>query len=228
MFRKILCTLLIGACVFGAGAVSFFASNNDTEILPGFDFQQGDINLDRKVNIKDVTSLQKHLAKINTLADVQLDLADVDGIKGINIKDATHLQKWLAGLVEKLFAPVKETEPQTTTNVTNVVLTEPLTTAETATTESESISVSTDAATSTAVVTDPTETTESTSTAVVIDPTETTEPTSTAVVTDPTESTESTSTAVVTEPAETTEATKATETTRDPDKPIELPFVPAI
>jgi len=64
MLRKILCTLLIGVCVFGVGAVSFFASDNDTEIMPGFDFQQGDINLDRKVNIKDVTSLQKHLAPL--------------------------------------------------------------------------------------------------------------------------------------------------------------------
>lgn len=91
-------------------AVVVFAEEDDTELLPGVVFKVGDVNLDTKVNIKDASLIQKHLAKITTLADNQLDIADVDGKKGVSIKDATHLQKWLAGIVDELFAP-KSTEP---------------------------------------------------------------------------------------------------------------------
>ena len=56
----------------------------------------GDVNLDGKVNIKDVTAIQKHLAFIKSLSDEGYKLADfkVDG--KVNIKDATAIQKFLA------------------------------------------------------------------------------------------------------------------------------------
>ena len=57
----------------------------------------GDTNLDGNVNICDVTAIQRHLAEIELLTEVQLDLADTNGDGEINISDATHLQKYLAG-----------------------------------------------------------------------------------------------------------------------------------
>lgn len=58
----------------------------------------GDVNLDGKVNIKDVTAIQKHIAFVKALSDEGYKLADfkVDG--KVNIKDATAIQKFLAKL----------------------------------------------------------------------------------------------------------------------------------
>lgn len=102
MFKRILTALLAFALIF-ALCITAFAASEDLPILPGRDFQQGDINLDGKISIKDATLIQKHLGKIKELTAEQLVLADVDGIEGVNIKDATYLQKWLARLVDRLF-----------------------------------------------------------------------------------------------------------------------------
>ncbi len=244
MCKKFLSVVLVAIFILSAGLVAVVATGNDLPILPGVENKQGDVNLDAKVNIKDATLIQKHLAKITEVLDFQLQLADVDGKEGVNIKDATHLQKWIAGLVDELFAPDKKTEPVTTATAsqdasvagTSVVLTEPETSENTQPsaekTEPGSSVVVTDPTespqpSSSAVVTDPTEAPQPSSSAVVTDPTEAPQPSSSAVVTDPTEAPQPSSSAVVTDPTETTEATKATEATRDPNKPIELPFVPA-
>lgn len=50
-----------------------------------------------KVNISDVTTIQKYLAEIITLNEERLALADIDYSGKVNIKDATMLQKDLAG-----------------------------------------------------------------------------------------------------------------------------------
>ncbi len=56
-----------------------------------------DVDSNGKVNIADVTAIQKHLVSIITLSDVQLELGDVDYSGTTNIKDATMIQKHLAG-----------------------------------------------------------------------------------------------------------------------------------
>ena len=58
----------------------------------------GDVNFDGKVNIKDATLIQKHLAKLESLSAEALEVADfkVDG--KVNIKDATAIQKFIAKL----------------------------------------------------------------------------------------------------------------------------------
>lgn len=56
----------------------------------------GDTNKDGIISISDVTTIQRHLAGIETFTDEQLALADTDGDGEINIIDATHLQKYLA------------------------------------------------------------------------------------------------------------------------------------
>ncbi len=62
-------------------------------------YELGDVNLDKIVNVKDATELQKHLADLVKLNEVQLSLCDTtrDGL--INIKDATMIQKIAAKLV---------------------------------------------------------------------------------------------------------------------------------
>lgn len=67
------------------------------ETNPAFD--TGDVNKDNKVNIKDVTTIQKFLAKIIDFDDVQKILADYNGDGLLNIKDATTIQKKLANLI---------------------------------------------------------------------------------------------------------------------------------
>lgn len=58
----------------------------------------GDSDCDGKVNVKDATAIQKHVAGIITLSETGAKLADVDTSTNINIKDATAIQKWVAGI----------------------------------------------------------------------------------------------------------------------------------
>ena len=59
----------------------------------------GDVNLDGKVNIKDATALQKHLAKLLTLSEKNLSVSDTNKDGRITISDATTIQKKIAGLL---------------------------------------------------------------------------------------------------------------------------------
>ncbi len=63
------------------------------------EFLLGDVNLDSKVNIKDVTSLQKHLAKLTALEEENLSVSDTNRDGRITISDATTIQKKIAGLI---------------------------------------------------------------------------------------------------------------------------------
>ncbi|MBR3988320.1 MAG: starch-binding protein [Clostridia bacterium] len=56
----------------------------------------GDADLNNKVNVKDVTAIQKHTAKIITLIGNSIYTSDVNEDEIINIKDATVIQKYLA------------------------------------------------------------------------------------------------------------------------------------
>ncbi|MGN0558498.1 MAG: leucine-rich repeat protein [Acutalibacteraceae bacterium] len=58
----------------------------------------GDVNGDGKVNVKDVTEIQRAAASIITLSDLQKAVADVNGDGNVNIKDATDIQKFAASL----------------------------------------------------------------------------------------------------------------------------------
>ncbi len=56
----------------------------------------GDVTDDGKVNIKDVTQIQKYAAKIVELTDAEFVCADVNADSKVNVKDATAIQKFLA------------------------------------------------------------------------------------------------------------------------------------
>ena len=81
----------------------------------------GDADFSGKVNIKDATLIQKHIAKIEILDDKAIFASDVDASEVLNIRDVTFIQKWLAKMsidfavgTEVLY---KGSEESTTPNV---------------------------------------------------------------------------------------------------------------
>ncbi len=60
----------------------------------------GDADLSGVVNVKDATTVQKHIANLITLNDTALLAADATKDGNVNVKDATQIQKFVAGLVE--------------------------------------------------------------------------------------------------------------------------------
>ncbi|MEE1219605.1 MAG: dockerin type I repeat-containing protein [Ruminococcus sp.] len=62
----------------------------------------GDVNADNKVDINDVTTIQKHLAELTVLTDEEIILADATQDDEINIKDVTAIQKYIADIAIRL------------------------------------------------------------------------------------------------------------------------------
>ena len=56
----------------------------------------GDSNFDGRVDIRDVTAIQRHLVELEPFDEDQLLVADTNGDGEIDIADATHLQMYLA------------------------------------------------------------------------------------------------------------------------------------
>ena len=56
----------------------------------------GGADLNGKINIKDATTIQKHIAKIIELDEKALVCSDVNADNKVNIKDATAIQKFIA------------------------------------------------------------------------------------------------------------------------------------
>ena len=54
--------------------------------------------MDNKLNIRDATLIRKHLAKITTMSEAALELADFNKDSKVNVKDATSIQKFIAGI----------------------------------------------------------------------------------------------------------------------------------
>ena len=59
----------------------------------------GDANLDGKVDIRDVTAIQRHLSELAPLSPQALALADTNGDGAVNIDDATLIQRYLAEFI---------------------------------------------------------------------------------------------------------------------------------
>jgi alpha-amylase len=70
------------------------ASTIEAPVLDPNKLYYGDTNLDGKIDITDVTSIQKHLADISILSGDSLNVSDVNGDGRITIKDATFIQKF--------------------------------------------------------------------------------------------------------------------------------------
>ena len=74
-----------------------YAKNNEINFIE-FAFAFGDVNGDGKINIDDVTDIQKYIANMIDFTEEQVTLADVDKNGKVSIDDATLIQKHLAGM----------------------------------------------------------------------------------------------------------------------------------
>ena len=61
----------------------------------------GDVDGDGKITVMDATTIQLHLAKLETIKESKLDLADTDKNGGVDILDATFIQLYIAKLIDK-------------------------------------------------------------------------------------------------------------------------------
>ena len=89
------------------GKVTFDSGNHGTILIEQVggavkpstgDYEIGDVNMDGKLNIRDATLIQKSIAKMETLDDIQTLLADYNSDGKVNVKDATAIQKFIAGI----------------------------------------------------------------------------------------------------------------------------------
>ncbi|MBQ3073977.1 MAG: hypothetical protein IJD19_04885 [Ruminococcus sp.] len=80
----------------------------------------GDTDLNGKVDVRDATLIQKAIADLATLDELQAGVANVIVADALNVKDATEIQKWIADLSDNeligtTYAPVELPEEPTTT-----------------------------------------------------------------------------------------------------------------
>ena len=59
-------------------------------------YKIGDVNKDNKLNVNDVTEIQRYLAEFITFDDYQMTLADVNQDEVVNVTDVTILQRYLS------------------------------------------------------------------------------------------------------------------------------------
>ncbi len=64
--------------------------------------QKGDVYLSGDVSILDATKIQKYIAKIENLNEIQLSVADIDDDGEITVMDSTIIQSYIAKLIPKL------------------------------------------------------------------------------------------------------------------------------
>ena len=74
------------------GRMTLFVKLSASPVEPSL----GDANGDGKVDIRDVTAIQRHLANLEPIPEQLLLPADTNGDGVVDIKDATHLQMFLA------------------------------------------------------------------------------------------------------------------------------------
>ena len=82
--------------VIGGSAAQSYAENNGLMYREALPYSTGDVNLDGKINIRDVAAIARHAAYFMQLTGEQYFAADTDGNGVVDINDATHLQRYLA------------------------------------------------------------------------------------------------------------------------------------
>ncbi len=108
--RRILAISLIVAVILtvtNTGIVALAATEEHVDICTNAELSavgesvviMGDVDISGKVNVKDATAIQKFLAVMIELSDVQLFAADTDENGKVNIRDATGVQKWCAKIL---------------------------------------------------------------------------------------------------------------------------------
>ena len=98
---------LEGCDAFGAYTYDFNGISDKYSRITFLTLLVGDVNLDGKRDIRDVTAIQRHVAELAPLTGVALANADINGDGAVTIDDATHLQMYFAEydvVLGKLFA----------------------------------------------------------------------------------------------------------------------------
>ena len=87
-----------GLTIYGVpgSAAEQYANDNGFTFIEYVDAAIGDMTGDGKVNVRDVTAMQRHLAGLEGLTDDRLALADVNTDGKVTIDDVTLLQRYLA------------------------------------------------------------------------------------------------------------------------------------
>ena len=104
------CATVIGVLMLLAAALPSTAAGNTSYI-------RGDANGDGRVNVADVTTVQRILADMEEDADgMKAKRADIDG-NGLTVSDATEIQKYVAEFenIYHIGEAVEETQPTDTT-----------------------------------------------------------------------------------------------------------------
>ncbi len=78
----------------------------DPVVTEPVNYLYGDVDLNKEVNIKDATLIQKYTAKSIEIDGIALIQANVTGDAAVNVRDATAIQKKTANIIDKF--PVEE------------------------------------------------------------------------------------------------------------------------
>lgn len=73
-----------------------FALDNGINVVATEQVILGDVNLDKVVNVRDVTLIQRYAAEFEDLTPLQITAADIDGNGVPGMNDATELQRFIA------------------------------------------------------------------------------------------------------------------------------------
>ncbi len=84
------------------GGQTDWAADSDTYTWRVRSVIRGDANLDGVIDIRDATTIQKHIAGLITLEGAALANADADGDGDVDIDDVTAVQKYIAKLIDRL------------------------------------------------------------------------------------------------------------------------------
>ena len=87
---------ILSAVVIMMTAVFSTACLSSSEVKKDVPVNIGDVNLDGRIGVDDISAIQRHLSQINILTDEQLAVADTNGDGFFNISDASHIQMYLA------------------------------------------------------------------------------------------------------------------------------------
>ena len=87
-----------GFTIYGVpgSAAEQYANDNGFTFIERKQAVIGDVDSDGKINVSDLTMIQRHLAGFEILTGERLDLADTNGDGKVTIDDATLLQMFLA------------------------------------------------------------------------------------------------------------------------------------
>lgn len=93
-------TKISGFVIFGyknSAAEKYALDNGFYFVALKDDLMKGDVNGDYVLSIIDVTSIQRHIARIKIFGDSILEIADITGDSSVDIMDATAIQLKIAG-----------------------------------------------------------------------------------------------------------------------------------